>query len=358
MEHVGRLGGTPYVADAWELELDPAAGSASPRCTPLRRDALEALDAARLAPWTSRGRRDPSALAARAAGAPPRPRPSSSRPSSSLEAAEACLAAGADRVLLPSPARRRAVDAAAGVEPLLPRVAHDDELPRAARVGAGAGRASRREPRSARRARESGVARRRPTGGSTRVNPLDGRGAARLGAGLRVGVAGAVRAPARRAGRGVAGARRRARVRPAGADGGGALRASRRGSACDRRCARARGGGDAGAARPEGLRVPGDDRRRGTHATLQRGDARPVASVARAARRAASRRCGSSWSRRRPRRRPRRRARGAACSSDAAAGAGARETPSSSPRRAGTSTAGCAEGSACSVHAIVRSADA
>ena len=136
MEHVGRLGGTPYVADAWEIELDPTAGVGFSALHALRRDALDALDAARLAPWAARARRGPREPPALAGASRRRGTPA-------LVAAVAVARGrrGVPRARAPtaccSPWRTSAspVDAAArGVEPLLPRIAHDDELPRAARV--------------------------------------------------------------------------------------------------------------------------------------------------------------------------------------------------------------------------------
>ncbi len=128
MGHVGRLGGTPYVADSWELEIDPAAGVAFSALHAVRRDALEALDAARLEPWSGRERALPRVVAPSA-----RPLPSAApelvASVSSLEAARACVDAGGDRVLLAVAHVGPRIDLPPTVEPLLPRVAHDDEIP-------------------------------------------------------------------------------------------------------------------------------------------------------------------------------------------------------------------------------------
>lgn len=124
MEHVGRLGGTPYVADAWELEIDPQAGVSFSALHAVRRDAIEALDRRRLAAWGERPRREarPPTTAApvRASRAP-----ELVAVVSSFEAAEACLRVGADRVLIATAFVGGPADLPARVELLLPRIAHD-----------------------------------------------------------------------------------------------------------------------------------------------------------------------------------------------------------------------------------------
>ncbi|HEY3317309.1 MAG TPA: DUF3656 domain-containing protein [Coriobacteriia bacterium] len=130
MEHVGRLGGTPYVADAWQLEIDPAAGIGFSTLHAVRRDALEALDAARLAPWTERAPRRPRIESPSGRERVVRAGPPELVASvASLEAARACLDSGADRVLLAVAHVGPSVPLPAGVEPLLPRVVHEAELP-------------------------------------------------------------------------------------------------------------------------------------------------------------------------------------------------------------------------------------
>lgn len=129
VEHVGRLGGTVYAAEDYHLELDANAGIGFSTLHALRREALEALDAARLAPWERAAlpaRPRPPALA-RAASAPARV--SLAVAVSVPDAGAAVRGAGADRVLLAV----TAVDApgaarAASADPLLPRVAHEREV--------------------------------------------------------------------------------------------------------------------------------------------------------------------------------------------------------------------------------------
>lgn len=139
MEHVGRLGSTPFEAASWELDLDPAAGVGFSVLHSVRRDAAAALEAALSA--AEPPRRSPS----NAVAAPPA---TAHRRSGAIElvvsawsedVAAACLSAGADRALL-----HAAAGAATGglTEPLLPRVAHDAEAGALLAVAAAAGRAT------------------------------------------------------------------------------------------------------------------------------------------------------------------------------------------------------------------------
>ncbi len=54
MEHLGRLGGTGYVVDAWDVRLEPGVGIGFGRLHEVRRRLVQALDEARLAPWSTR----------------------------------------------------------------------------------------------------------------------------------------------------------------------------------------------------------------------------------------------------------------------------------------------------------------
>ncbi len=127
VEHVGRLGGSGYRAQDWDIDLDAAAGLGFSALHAARRAALERLDALRLEPWTGRAHVVPvvPALAAPA----PRPRePELVVTVWADEAAAACREAGADRVLLRvfgPPSGSEPAD----VEPLLPRVAWPAEVP-------------------------------------------------------------------------------------------------------------------------------------------------------------------------------------------------------------------------------------
>lgn len=126
IEHVGRVGGTVYRAADFSLELDAGAGVSFSTLHALRREALEALDAERLRPWSGRVLpRQPQAPA-------PAPRRASRTRSAALvvavsdpAAVAACLDAGADRVLLSLGAGDMAP---AGADALLPRVVHASEF--------------------------------------------------------------------------------------------------------------------------------------------------------------------------------------------------------------------------------------
>lgn len=129
IEHVGRLGGTVYVAADYALELDANAGLGFSALHALRREALEELDRQRCAPW------------ARAA-LPGRPRPPvlprrDVHPArvelvvavSDPAAVAAVRDAGAERVLVAvTSADTPGAASGAGADLLLPRVAHDREV--------------------------------------------------------------------------------------------------------------------------------------------------------------------------------------------------------------------------------------
>ncbi|GAB4280624.1 MAG: DUF3656 domain-containing protein [Coriobacteriia bacterium] len=141
MEHLGRTGGTPYAITEWDITLEPGVGMGFSVLHRLRREALEQLTVRRLEPWAGRRPRGPFSARELPTG-----RSVPSTPDrvelvvavSSLEAARACLDAGADRCLLAvsSGSGRDADDTAAfaaegwpdAVWPLLPRIAHDSEV--------------------------------------------------------------------------------------------------------------------------------------------------------------------------------------------------------------------------------------
>jgi putative protease len=126
-EHVGRLGGSGYVAAGWRIDLDAGVGIAFSTLHHLRREALERLDALRLQPWSGRvvprvAIEPPAKGARRRVADSPRLVAACSDPAVAVAAGEA----GADEVLLAI----TACDAApppASVSLLLPRVAHDVE---------------------------------------------------------------------------------------------------------------------------------------------------------------------------------------------------------------------------------------
>ncbi|MRS12970.1 MAG: U32 family peptidase [Actinobacteria bacterium] len=131
VEHVGRLGGTGYEAGSWDIDLDAGAGLGFSALHALRREALERLDAARLAPWAARERRRPSVPALPPAAARTRA-VSLVATAWSEEVAAACRDAGADVAMMRvfgAPATEAASMApAAPVSPLLPRVAWPAEV--------------------------------------------------------------------------------------------------------------------------------------------------------------------------------------------------------------------------------------
>ena len=124
IEHVGRLGGTPYAADDITVHLDAGVGIGFSALHALRRDAIEQLDRVRLAP--RKGRSLPEAPQ------PPGLTPGtggSGRPAlvvvvRTAATARACLEAGADRVLLACEPHTKLP---AGVGAQLPRIVHEAE---------------------------------------------------------------------------------------------------------------------------------------------------------------------------------------------------------------------------------------
>lgn len=132
IDHVGRLGGSGYRADGYEIDLEPAAGLGYSTLHALRREALERLDALRLAEWSTRARALPAV--------PPLPRSASAGRATSAapprvvaavwdtETGAACLAAGADEVLVRVFGAREDVVLPERMRPLLPRIAWPAEV--------------------------------------------------------------------------------------------------------------------------------------------------------------------------------------------------------------------------------------
>lgn len=132
VEHVSRLGGTPYAAADVAVRLDAGTGIGFSVLHRMSREAVQLLDARRLAPWT----RKAGAIAPQ----PPRHRPPATRIARpqlvaavlTRASADACLAAGADRVLLVCTAKK-------GSHPrygaLTPRIVHEDGMAAALECG-------------------------------------------------------------------------------------------------------------------------------------------------------------------------------------------------------------------------------
>ncbi len=118
VEHVGRMGGTPFEAASWEIDLDPSAGISFSTLHAVRRAATDGLADA-LSPVR---RVSPTPLR-KPAVARERDRPAGLELVATAwtpQVARAALEAGADRVLI----REGSCE---GCEPLLPRVADDCE---------------------------------------------------------------------------------------------------------------------------------------------------------------------------------------------------------------------------------------
>lgn len=132
IEHVGRVGGSGYSVERWDVDLEHGVGVSFSALHRARRDALDALDVARLAQWSRRERVDPVLPAVTRT-----PKRAASIDivvsAGDREVAAACLAAGASRVLLRVTAADDVIDLPPGIEPLLPRIAHDAESERLAR---------------------------------------------------------------------------------------------------------------------------------------------------------------------------------------------------------------------------------
>ena len=139
IEHVGRLGGSGYVAERWDVDLEHGVGISFSALHQARRDALAALDAGRLRPWADRALRMP------ALPQPPTPARRAGRAEvvvsvPDLDRARAALEAGAGSALLRVSAGDEPTPLPDRVEALLPRIATGEEAERLLRW---AGRGSR-----------------------------------------------------------------------------------------------------------------------------------------------------------------------------------------------------------------------
>ncbi|NTW29502.1 MAG: U32 family peptidase [Coriobacteriia bacterium] len=127
-EHIGRLGGTPYWIEAWNLEMSPNVGVGFSALHRVRRDAIEAYESALLAPWRDRRRVHPAVPAVMGGRSrAPRRQPLVFAAVEDSDVAKACLEAGADFVHIPTYALRPHDAELPGMVPLLPRIAHDRE---------------------------------------------------------------------------------------------------------------------------------------------------------------------------------------------------------------------------------------
>ncbi|NTU71369.1 MAG: U32 family peptidase [Coriobacteriia bacterium] len=131
IEHVGRLGGTPYRIGDFALELSPGAGVGFSSLHRVRRDAIGAYEAAVLTGWSTRERSHPvlprTGHAAKRAATP-----DIVVEASSLDVALACLSVGAARAQVPTH-ELVAGKVPQGIVPLAPRILHDREVAAAMR---------------------------------------------------------------------------------------------------------------------------------------------------------------------------------------------------------------------------------
>jgi putative protease len=122
VEQIGRLGGSGYEAERWDIDLDHGVGIGFSALHHARRDALAALDASRLRPWAGRTTRNP------ALPQPPTPARRAARAAvvvsvPDVERALAALEAGAGSALLRVTATDDVEALPDRVEALLPRIA-------------------------------------------------------------------------------------------------------------------------------------------------------------------------------------------------------------------------------------------
>lgn len=124
-QHVGRLGGTPYRPESWDVRLSPGAGIGFSELHRVRREAADALSRAILETWEKRALVRPHVTVPQ--GQPGRPvtAPRLVAVAADVDAARACLAAGADEVHVAS--MELGSEATHGVVRLLSRVSHDPE---------------------------------------------------------------------------------------------------------------------------------------------------------------------------------------------------------------------------------------
>ncbi len=144
VQHVGRLGNTPYAAASWDVALSPGAGVGFSQLHAVRREALAALERKLLSAWAARERVRPAAPSARdiersGGGGASESGSRSSRVAprvvavcGSIGAAKACLDSGAAEAQVPAWALEgvSAADLPPGVTPIVPRIMHDAEAKR------------------------------------------------------------------------------------------------------------------------------------------------------------------------------------------------------------------------------------
>ncbi|MDI6712739.1 MAG: DUF3656 domain-containing protein [Anaerosomatales bacterium] len=128
VEHVGRMGGSGYRAGSWSIDLDPGAGIGFSVLHRLRREALAALDEARLRPWRDRVQAHPAVPHLQPVGRPAGP-PELVAVVWSAEQAQRALEAGADAVFVRVTRPDDLATLPAGTWPAFPRVTPQDDVP-------------------------------------------------------------------------------------------------------------------------------------------------------------------------------------------------------------------------------------
>ncbi|MBS3957047.1 MAG: U32 family peptidase [Clostridiales bacterium] len=140
MEHAGRLGGTPFKPEGWEIELDQGVGMSFSALHAARRMATDALEDALLTPWADRVRAYPHTPSPGdlSVGAPTADGRSHTREmpdlvvwTTRLATAKACLAAGAHRAIVPEWALEDDAEIPERVSVETSRVAHACEFAQA-----------------------------------------------------------------------------------------------------------------------------------------------------------------------------------------------------------------------------------
>ncbi len=129
IEHVGRFGGTPYVAESWDVELATGVGLGFSALHRVRREALEDYERGVLAPWASRHRLSPRLpIGERRDRARRRVAPELVVAVESRTAAKAALEAGASVAHVPTYLMMQEDSEDPRWVPLLPRILHDAEF--------------------------------------------------------------------------------------------------------------------------------------------------------------------------------------------------------------------------------------
>jgi U32 family peptidase len=128
-EHVGRLGGTPFAVESWDIELGPDVGAGFSLLHRVRREAVEELESSMLSVYEGRT----TTLSEQEAPRVRRRRAHGDMPNlvvwtTRLATAKACLAAGAHQAIVPAWALEPDVEIPGGVAVELGRVVKDREI--------------------------------------------------------------------------------------------------------------------------------------------------------------------------------------------------------------------------------------